>query len=353
MKKDYFAILGLKPTATDKEIRSAYKRLAKKFHPDVNPNNKKSEEKFKEIGEAYEVLSDPEKRRKWETGDLDYESYFRSRSGRAGGPTGQQPPFTAFEFGDAADLGGIFSELFRGMGGAAGGRGASARGAGARARRAFAGSDLEYETSVSFEDAVRGATLKIPLARTVTCPVCGGLGEVRRGAASGKMVMEPCSACSGVGRQRVTETIQVRIPPGVEDGGRVKVAGKGEAGEGGGPDGDLYVVLRVTPHPWFRREGREIILDLPLSVAEAALGTRLEVPTIGGRVTLTIPPGTSSGQKLRLKGRGIASRDGAAKGDQIVIPQIVTPKTLDPKSRQLLEEFDRLNPTRPREGLGW
>lgn len=349
MKKDYFAILGVKPSATDKEIRSAYKRLAKKFHPDVNPDNKKAEEKFKEVSEAYEVLTDPEKRRRWELGEADFESFFRAGAGQRGRTARGEPGSTTFEFGDMGDLGGIFNELFRGMGGAPG---MGTKGAGSRARRPSAGADLQFEATIGFEEAVRGATLKIPLARTTTCPVCGGTGGVRKGGA-GRMAREACSACAGTGRQRSAETIQVRIPPGVEDGGKVRVAGKGEAGEGGGPAGDLYVILGVTPHPWFRREGREILLDLPLTMAEATLGTRLEVPTIEGRVMLTIPPGTSSGQKLRLKGRGIPSRDGTPRGDQIVVAQIVTPKSLDPKSRQLLEDLDRLNPVRPREGLGW
>jgi molecular chaperone DnaJ len=350
MKKDYHAILGVKPSATDKEIRSAYKRLARKFHPDVNPNNKKAEEKFKEISEAYEILSDPDKRRKWEMGEADFDSFFRGGARQQGRGSAGRPGSAGFEFGDMGDLDGIFSELFGGMGGAGQ---TGARGGGARMRRPSVGADLQYQAMVSFEEAVHGTTLKIHLARTTTCPDCRGQGAIRKSGGAGRVAREICSACGGTGLQQTTENIQARIPPGVEDGGKVKVAGKGEAGEGGGPAGDLYVVLGVQPHAYFRREGGDIVLDLPLTISEAALGTRIEVPTIEGRVTMTIPPGTSSGQKLRLKGRGVPSRSGSASGDQIVIPQIVTPKGLDPRSKQLLEELDQLNPVRPRERLGW
>jgi molecular chaperone DnaJ len=371
MKKDYHAILGVKPSATEKEIRSAYKKLARKHHPDVNPGNKQAEEKFKEITEAYEVLTDPAKRQAWERGGADFDPF----SGRAGGRGGRAGrPGADFE---GADFSSILNDLFSGMGGfgqAAGGRGAAAP--------AGRGADLEYETTVTFEQALKGSTLRIPLAHTVACGTCGGQGSVRAGGGAcrrcqgsgrvsrgggavrmtvtcpvcggtGEAPGETCPTCGGTGIQRASETIQVRIPPGVEGGGRVKVAGKGEAGVRGGPPGDLYVVLRVAPHAWFRREGRDVVLDLPLTVGEATLGTRLEVPTVDGRVTLTIPPGSRSGQRLRLKGKGAGGRAGQPHGDQIVVLQIVPPRSLDPKSRKLLEDFERLNPVHPRETLGW
>jgi len=366
MKKDYFSILGLKSSASDKEIRSAFKKLARKYHPDVNPGDKRAEEKFKEISEAHEVLTDPEKRRKWESGDFDYESYFRNARG-AGGPFGAGA-------GDAG-FASIFEDLF---GGSAAGAGMGGPGSG-RGR----GADLQFETTIPFDDAVKGTTLRIPLAHTVTCatcsgrgfagtgagrtcPRCGGSGRASVGGGVVRMAVpcpdcggtghapgDPCTDCGGTGARRATETIQVRIPAGVDDGARVRVAGKGEAGQRGGPPGDLFVILQVKPHRYFRREGRDIVLDLPLTVTEAALGTRIEVPTLDGRVTLTVPSGSRSGQRLRLRGRGTPSGKGKGAGDQIAVIQIVTPKSLDARSKEMLEELQKLNPEDPRAGLGW
>jgi len=367
MKKDYFAVLGLKPSASDKEIRSAYKKLAKKYHPDLNPGDRRAEERFKEISEAHEVLTDPEKRRKWESGDFDYESFFRNARGGRGayGGAGAAGP----------DLGSIFEEIFGGQAAGMGMRGNAAGPA--------RGADLQFETSIGFEDAVKGTTLRIPLAHTVSCSTCAGHGFVQKGnprpcarcQGSGRVSMgggilgmaapcpecggtgrspgDPCADCGGTGAKRATETIQVRIPPGMDDGAKVRVAGKGEAGTRGGPAGDLYVVLKVQPHRFFRREGRDIVLDLPLTVAEAALGTRLEVPTLDGRVTLTVPAGSRSGQRLRLRGRGTPSARGRAAGDQIAVIQIVTPKKLDARSKEILEELQRLDREEPRADLGW
>ena len=343
MKKDYFAILGVKPSASEKEIRSAYKRLAKKHHPDVNPGNKKAEEKFKEISEAYDVLTDPEKKRKWEAGDADFESLFRGAGGRSGQRGGGAGRSTRIDIDGMGDLGGIFGELFGGTG--------TARGR--RARGPSAGADLQYPATISFLEAVSGTTLRIPLARTVVCQTCQGEGSVRRSGGSGRASRQVCAVCDETGRIRVNEDIQVRIPPGVDNGGKVRVPGRGEAGEIGGPPGDLYVELSVTPHPFYRREGRDIILDLPLTIVEATFGAKVDVPTIEGRVTLTVPPGAGSGQRMRLKGRGVPSRDGSSRGDQIVILQIVTPRSLDARSREILGEFGQLNPASPRTGLGW
>ncbi|HET9480165.1 MAG TPA: J domain-containing protein [Candidatus Polarisedimenticolia bacterium] len=381
MKKDYFAILGLKPSATDKEIRSAFKKLARKYHPDLNPGDKKSEDKFKDISEAHDVLTDPEKRRKWESAgaDFDFSSFFHGGAGGAGGgrSRGASGRRGADPFAGAEGFGSIFEDLLRGMGGAHGAT------RGGQAGEASRGEDLQYEATVSFEDAVRGATIRIPLARSVACDTCGGRGRRRasppgpcpRCHGSGRVQVgtgtfrmatacpdcggtgaapgEICKDCSGTGRKRGTEDIKVRIPPGVEDGAKVRVAGKGEAGLRGGPPGDLYVVLKVRPHPYLRRDGRDVVLELPLEIAEAALGTRVDVPTVEGRVTLTVPPGSSSGHRLRLRGRGVAAAPGGRPGDQIVVLQIVTPKELDERSRQILEEFSRLNPVRPRSGPGW
>ncbi len=356
MKKDYFAILGVKPSASQKEIKSAYKKLAKKYHPDLNPDNKRAEERFKEISEAHDVLTDPEKRRKWEAGDVDFESVFRAAGPRghgegARGAAGAGDPFSVFEFSSTGDLGGIFGDLFGAMGGARTADGARGAGARARSRSRGAGADLQYEATLTFEEAVRGTTVGIALARTVTCEVCGGAGLIRKGGSRSRG--EACGNCSGVGAIMREDKLQVRIPPGAEDGSRMRVTGKGEAGARGGPPGDLYVVLRVTPHRYFRREGRDILLDLPLNIAEAALGTQITVPTIDGPVKLTVPASSSSGQRLRLKERGVHAPPGGKRGDQIVVLQIVTPRSIDAASRGMLEEFDRLNPTDPRAGIGW
>jgi len=280
------------------------------------------------------VLSDPKKRSQWERGEIDFDSFFRQRA-RSSGSSGD-----VFSFGFGSGVQEILNELFGG-GAAAAGR-----------RRGFdtgdwipttQGADLEFEASISFLEAARGIVLDVPLARTATCAECRGTGRHARAA---------CPRCGGSGRIRSNEPLKVRIPAGVRDGARVRASGKGEAGSGGGESGDLYVRLRVREHPHFRREGNDILLDLPLTVREAALGTRLEVPTLEGRVALTVPAGSSSGRRLRLRGKGIAPLR-SDPGDQFVVIQIVTPDSLDDRSREILEEFDRLNPLDPRADLGW
>lgn len=342
MTRDYYQVLGVKPGASDAEIRSAYKKLAKKYHPDVNPGSKTAEESFKDVSEAYQVLSDPQKRR----------SYDAARSMGAGprgfgwppggtGPGGGRSPFgnarvngVDFESVDLGDLGGIFADIF--------GRGAP--GATGPSR----GADLEYEASIDFDEAVHGTTITIPLARTVTCPVCGGSGTATSGSRGGT-----CRRCGGRGVVRSSETLSTRIPAGALDGSRVRVAGAGEAGPRGGPPGDLYVILRVRPHRYFSREGDDIILDLPLSYGEAALGARVEVPTIDGRASLTVPPGTRSGRRLRLRGKGVPFKDRNGRGDQIVVISIVPPGMTDGKVKDLLKELDRLDNGDPRGSLDW
>lgn len=339
MTRDYYDVLGVKPGATVAEIRSAYKKLAKKHHPDMNPGNKSAEETFKEVSEAYQVLSDPEKRRQYDA--------IRSMTGHgrgrgfgtgagAGGAAGRGPVgFEGFDFGsvDLENLGGIFSDLF--------GRGAPGV---ASPRR---GLDLEYEASVDFDEAVHGTTIKVPLARNVTCSACGGAGT---GPGGGRG--SACRRCGGEGAVRSTDTLTVRIPAGAADGSRVRVPGGGEAGRRGGPPGDLYAVLRVKPHRYFRREGDDIVLELPLSFAEAALGTKVDVPTIDGRAKVTVPQGTHSGQRFRLRGKGVPMRDGG-RGDQIVVVSIVPPRKPDARVRDLLKELERLDDGEPRGNLDW
>ncbi len=352
--KDYYAILGVKRDATEDEIKKAYRRLAKKYHPDVNPGNKQAEAKFKEITEAYDVLSDPEKRRRYDQlGSAAFEGGFdprawqqRARAGRPGSRPG------GFDFGFEFDAGPFtrggpfggatgFEDLLEGLLGGARRRGPGAtagRGRGAAAR----GRDIEQPLAVSFEDAARGATRDLEITREESCQTCGGGGTVGIG--------QTCPTCLGRGTVRRTERVTVKIPAGVDSGARIRLAGKGSAGRSGGPAGDLYLVIEVSPHAYFKRDGDDIRLELPVTVAEAALGAKVDVPTLDGRVSLTIPPGSSSGTTLRLRERGVHRLKGG-RGDQYVVLKVVLPRTLDEHSRELLREFDRRNPTNPRAGL--
>lgn len=339
MTRDYYAVLGVEPGASEKDIRSAYKRLARKYHPDANKGSKSSEESFKAISEAYHVLGDPERRRQYDAMRAMGESAGGGFPG-AGGAGGQGWPFGGFEFrtGEAGhpDLGSIFSDLFGRAGPAAAGP-----------RR---GQDLEYEASIEFEEAIRGTTITIPLASLVTCTTCGGSGTTgrsRRGSPTA------CRRCRGDGVVRSSRTISARIPPGARDGSRVRVAGGGDAGRRGGPPGDLYVLLQVRPHRYFRREGSHIVLDVPLSYAEAALGVKVTVPTLEGRASVHIPPGTRSGQKLRLRGKGVPSHGGKPSGDQIVVVSIVPPRQAGGRIGELLRELEGLDNGNPRGDLHW
>jgi len=346
MTKDYYEVLGLKPGASASEIRAAYKKLARKYHPDANKGSKSSEESFKQVSEAYQVLNDPQKRRQ-------YDAMRSMGAGGAGGPFpggfGQEGsaggwwPFGGgggsrrVDFGAEGfpDLGSIFSDLF----------GRSAPG-GAGQRR---GSDLELRATLEFLEAAEGTTIKAPVARHVTCPLCGGSGASPSSSSRGAA----CPRCGGQGVERSSETITVRIPPGAENGGRVRVPGKGDAGVRGGPPGDLYLVLKVTPHKHFRREGSDLILEAPLSYAEASLGASIEVPTLSGHSVLSVPPGTKSGQRLRLRGKGLPSKDGKSRGDLIVVALIVPPRKLNARMKELVRELDQLDNGDPRRDLDW
>ncbi len=355
--KDYYAILGVKRDATEDEIKKAYRRLAKKYHPDVNPGNKQAEARFKEITEAYDVLSDPEKRRRYDQlgaaafeGGFDPRAWQRARAGArpGGGPRGFD---FEFEFGPFARGGGpfgggpfggasAFEDLLEGLLGGARRRPGAATG---RARPAATrGQDVEQPLVVSFEDAARGATRDLEITREDTCQACGGDGILGIG--------QTCPTCLGRGTVRRTERVTVKIPAGVDTGARIRLAGKGSPGRGGGPAGDLYLVVEVAPHPYFKREGDDIRLELPVTAAEAALGTKVDVPTLDGPVSLTIPPGSSSGTTLRLRERGVYRLKGG-RGDQYVTLKVVLPRTLDERSKELLREFDRRNPMDPRAGL--
>jgi len=286
-KRDYYEILGVPRTANEKELKAAYRKLARKYHPDVNPGDKTAEANFKEVSEAFGVLSDPEKRAKYD--QVGHEAF-----GAGFDPSrGVKIDFEDLGLGDLSDLFDLF-----GWGGGARGRGR---------RRAARGSDVQLEMSLPFTDAIHGTTMELRLPH-------------------------------------LRESTKVRIPPGIENGGRIRIPGKGEPGHGEGPAGDAYVNVRVEPHPLFTREGSDLYVDVPVGIATATLGGEVEVPTLDGRATIRIPPGTRSGQKFRLKGRGVPSRGSHAAGNLNAVVQIVPPKAIDARSKELLEEFARLNP---------
>jgi molecular chaperone DnaJ len=349
-QKDYYEILGVSRTASEREIKAAYRKLARKYHPDVNKGDGAAEERFKEISAAFAVLSDKEKRAKYDRGG--HEAF---------GPGFD--PFAGFDvrsagFGDLSDI----FEMFMGGGG------------GRRAGRAARGNDLRMEMKIDFADAVRGTTLRIEVPRRAGCEVCGGSGESggsgpstcpdcggsgraaqRTGAfrialtcprckGSGRQPGPPCGACGGEGWVRREDRLTVRIPAGVEDGGTVRLPGKGDTGRGGGPPGDLYLVLRVDRHPVLRREGRNLVVDLPVGLARAALGGQVSVPTLDGPATISLPEGTRSGQRFRLKGKGVPGNGRLPAGDLHAVIQIHPPKKLDARSRELMEEFQERHP---------
>ncbi|MFQ5479067.1 MAG: molecular chaperone DnaJ [Candidatus Binatia bacterium] len=350
-KRDYYEILGVGRDATADDIKKAYRKLALKYHPDRNADDKDlATAKFKEASEAYEVLSDSDKRSRYDAfGHAGFDS------GGAGFGGFGAAGFGSEVFEDA--LGGLFGDLFGG-----GGRRSRSRG--------VRGDDLRYDLDISFEESINGAEKIITVPRTVTCercsgsgtkpgtepevcPACGGAGQVsfRQGlfqiskacgqcSGEGRIIRTPCPHCRGRGTSRVQREISVRVPAGVSAGSRLKLRGEGEAGYQGGPTGDLYVVLSVAPHPLFSRDGNDIICDLPVSFVDAALGASVDVPTIDGVVKMSIPAGSQSGSLFRLKGKGAPPlRRGGTHGDQIVRLQVETPVDLTRKQKDLLKQF--------------
>lgn len=370
-EKDYYSVLGVPKGATDKEIARAYKKLAKQYHPDANPGNKDAEERFKEISAAYEVLGDAEARKEYD----EVRRMVAAGVGPGGfGAGGAGRTFTFTDFDAGGDTG-FFSDLLGGLFGAGGAR---------RARRATGpqrGQDLETEIHLSFEDAVKGVTSTVrfradavcstcsgtgaaPGTTPQTCPECHGSGEVAvdqgpfsfsqvcpRCGGRGQVVPTPCPTCRGRGVEVRPREVKVRIPPGVTDGQRIRVKGRGGAGVRGGPPGDLYVVAHVRPHPLFTRDGDHLRLRLPVTFAEAVLGADVKVPTLDGSVTVRIPPGTPNGKVLRVRGRGVSGAGGRSPGDLLVTVDVQVPTELDDAQRRAVEELAKVFDEDPRAAL--
>lgn len=357
-KRDYYEVLGVGKDATPEEIKKAYRRLARKYHPDVNPGDKEAETKFKEVKEAYDVLSDPQKRQQYDQfGHIDEQF--------SGAGFGQQGGFGFGDFGNFADFGGfedIFDTFF---------------GGGSRRRRRPApekGADLRYDLEITLEEAASGLETELRVPRTENCPACGGSGarpgtqpvtcsacngtgqqQFSRQTAfgrfinvqtcsvchgEGKIIKESCPECRGEGKIMQERRIEVKIPPGVDNGSRLRVPGEGEAGVRGGPPGDLYVVIKVRPHKIFKRDGDDLYCEIPISFSQAALGAEVEIPTLQGKATLRIPEGTQPGTSFRLKGKGMPRlRRGVGQGDLYVKVNLKVPRKLNAKQKKILQEF--------------
>jgi molecular chaperone DnaJ len=345
--KDYYQILGVPKTADAKAIKQAYRKLARKYHPDQNPGNKAAGERFKEINEANEVLSDPEKRQRYDTLGPDWARYAEAGAGGYGGQSPGGPGRGGYRVhvDQSGDLG-DFSEFFRTIFGDLGARRGPFEGvefeergpfrAGGRGRR---GGDVEGEVEVSLEEAYAGTRRTVEFQQLGLCPTCHGSG--RQGKAA-------CPTCGGTGQVPEPHRVEVKIPAGVRDGSRVRAAGEGGAGAGGGTRGDLYLRVHVAPHPVFERREDDIHVELPIAVWEAALGAEVEVPTLRGKVSMKIPPETSSGRTFRLPGYGVPHVK-AGQGDQYVRVRIAMPQALSPRERALFEELRSLRPAPPRD----
>jgi len=401
-KKDYYETLGVKKSASAEDIRKAFRKLARKYHPDVNPGDKSAEEKFKAISEANDVLSDPKKRKIYDqvgfySDNIDpatAEAYARAGANAGGAgfpggfPGGPQPggqgvpfDFGGFDFSDLVDNAGrgrktsstgSFRDIFGSIFG--GGRGATPAEEGPEE-----GTDLEYQVNVPFWTAIRGGVMRLNITRQEVCPQChgqgfleapgkcpecGGTGQITQTGGRMKFNVQ-CPRCHGTGKNLTTcptchgegtvtkaEPLEVRIKAGTRDGQRIRIPGKGNAGAHGGAPGDLYAIIRTGEHPIFRRDGDDIYLTVPVSATEAALGAKIEVPTIDGRALLKIPPGTHSGQKLRLREKGVPSaRQEGERGDEIVEITVTVPMPHDERTKELLRELAKLNPEDPRAEL--
>jgi len=372
MARDLYEVLGVARSASEAEIKKAYRRLARKYHPDLNPNDKAAEAKFKEISAAYDVLSDPKKKAQYDQ----YGFAGEHPSGEGWPGAGSPPPgggFEGFDFSDFSGGGGSLRDIFQSIFGGAAGRPAGRSGP-------ERGEDLQYTMKVGFVDAVRGVQTKIRLSRRIACPACGGSGSKggapktcptcrgtgksfqQRGhmrfsgacpTCGGRGVVNghDCQECRGQGTVETTETITVRIPAGVDTGSKVRIAGKGHAGPGGGPAGDLFIQIEVMPHPLFRREGLSLNIKVPITVPEATLGAKIDVPTLDGSAVIRIPPGTKSGQRFRLQGKGVPQPGSHHCGDEFVEVTIVPPPFGDERVRELMKSLEPLYDGNPRAGM--
>ena len=353
-KRDYYEVLGVERDASEEEIKKAYRKLAVKYHPDKNPGDKAAEEKFKELGEAYEALSNPQQRAAYDQyGHAAFDPRARAGGGSRGG--GFHDPFEIFREVFGGGTGSIFDELF----------GGERRDPTGPQR----GADLRYDMEISFEDAVLGCEKEIPVTKlescescrgsgaepgstAKTCSTCGGRGQVisSRGIFSiaqtcprcdgaGRVIEKPCHACLGAGRRERASKIKIKIPPGVDTGARLRSAGNGEGGIRGGPAGNLYVVLHVRPHEIFQRDGDDLVCEVPINFVQAALGADIEVPTLKGKANIRIPPGTQTGTVFRLKGKGVKNVQGYEVGDLHVRVHVEVPTHLNAAQRAKLQEF--------------
>lgn len=371
-KRDYYEVLDLQKGASDKAIKAAYRKLARKYHPDVNPGDTASETRFKEISEAYQVLSDPKKRSM-------YDRFGHQAFGRGNAGAGQNPwDFSGFDFSqfgknvhfDAGDLGNLFGSFFSGQ-------------QQQPAQGPAKGKDLQYTIDLSFQDVLEGLNTQLMVQHDVvctrcygqkvepgqsmeTCSNCQGSGKVKaasgflniglsqpcpRCQGTGKYNPHPCRHCHGDGLERKTEKISVKIPAGADNGSKIRVPGKGHAGRNGGKPGDIFITTRVQNHAFFERRGDNLYCEVPITVTEAVLGARISVPTAFGKASMTIPAGTQSGQKFRLRGKGIPHMKGVGRGDQFVTVKVETPQNVDTRTSELFREIARLNPVDPRSHL--
>jgi molecular chaperone DnaJ len=355
---DPYEVLGVPKNASDEEIKKAYRKLARSYHPDRNPGDASAEERFKDVQAAYDLLSDPEKRRAYDSFGAAGARGFPGAGFDTGGVR-----FEEFSFGDLGDL----------LGGMFGGRG---RPGGRVPER---GNDLETHVRISFEDSLQGAQVRVPVeadsvcsvclgtgaepgTSPVVCPQCQGRGVVSeaqglfafshpcpRCQGNGAIVEKPCKRCRGTGRERARKRYSVTVPAGARSGTRIRLRGKGEPGRNGGPDGDLYVVVEVEPSPLFQRRGSDLVLDVPVTYAEAALGANVQIPTPDGPVALKVPAGTESGKLLRVKGRGAPHLKGNGRGDLLARVKVTVPKKLTKAEREALEGYRKVSRESPRE----
>jgi molecular chaperone DnaJ len=363
-KKDYYELLGIKKSASESEVKKAFRKLARKYHPDVNPGDKASEQKFKEINEAYEVLSDAKKKQQ-------YDQFGHAAFDQSYGPGASSAQ--GFEgFGRGTGSSGVygFEDIFSNLFGERAGH-----------RGPTKGEDATYTVEVDLEDAILGKTMQVDLQREVTCavcngsgaqpgtsrrtcPTCMGTGSISQGRGfmqvaqpcptcrgEGTINPNPCKNCSGRGVTSKSDRISVKIPPGVDNGSKVRMAGLGGHGEKGGPPGDVYIVTKVRSHPYFERKGDNLYSEASVTVKEAALGEKIEIPTVDGIVSLSLPEGVQTGQQMKLKGKGVPHFGGGGVGDHYVTIKVVTPTNLSERGKELLRELDRLHPSNPRSAI--